>query len=277
MAREVRTERRGVNPVVVILLFLFGVGLMVAVLFLVHLVNPLWLPQVFGSPDAAANARLTSANQELSAQNGNLSAALNETQAANGNLRAALAKQRSEEWIPVLVITGVVIIAVLVLWAVFRHRQDRGLTLAAAIAYGEPIARLRFGFPDDYFGSPVVTARAFERLKHQGETDGNEYMYFIEYQFPTSNGRNRFYHGLHGHASTVVTFALTSKTYEHRQQWFPWMKVDQAIARAHEMELWGFGLQKTKREEDFLNAVENARSFREIQKEYASEDSGGDS
>lgn len=192
-------------------------------------------------------------------------------------MRAELAAERSKNLVPVVIVIGIIVLLALLIFIVVRRRQHPELDLDAAIDYEKPRARERAGFPEDYFPMVKVTARSFERLKGQAGVETNEYMYFIEYQFLRAGKENAYHHGLHGHASTVVTVALTSKTYRFREQWYDWTKIKQAIEETHRAELWGFSLQKTKIVEGFTDALDKVRSFNELQREYAPSDASAES
>lgn len=259
MGKTVRTEKSGTNPLVVIGIFIVAILLIGGVIFLLKIVYPEALTGILGSPD-----------DRLAKENADLQAQLNQSQTEVGDLRAELVKARGSKlaWGLAIGIIGLAIL-VLLFYVLYWSKRNRGLTLKEAERWAIPEARERYGFPPDYFPMVKLQSRAFERVKHKAGTEDNEVMYFIEMQFARTGKDNRYFHGLHGARMFTVTVALLNKSYLYRQQWYDWMRIDQSMLMAHKQELWGFGLQKTKLDEDILAAVEGARNIQEIQKEFS--------
>lgn len=262
-------EQRSGNGKAIVVFFLVII-LIAGVFVLVKLVYP----------EALDNVARGWANETLLQQNEQLSGQLNQTQLELLNVtdeRDRLAWDLRQEqtkrflW-PLLI--GVIIVGLLFLWlwAKFR-RKARGLTLdEAKKAY---LSRIRktYGFSEQLFpGYPKITGRGFERVG-RSQNDKDEAYFFIEYEFYPKDGHG-YVRGVRSAKRNVVTIAMLNFRHETHRTEYPGITLDRAVEHAHKIELWGFHLQKSAREDDINKLIQDANSIKEIKKAVADEQEG---
>jgi hypothetical protein len=255
-----KTVNKGAGPFAIVgIVFLVMICLFV-VLIIFKAVYPEGFEGIFGKPDD----RLVKENQELKAQ-------LNQTQAELGQAKGELAGYKREKafW-TVVIIFVLILIAALIVWMVIL-KQGRGLTIKEAIKIFGELAREQYGYPLGVYNMRVPTPRVIERVKHKGDPR-DELMYAIEFHFVEQGEKNRYFHGSTPPKDNVITVVLLNKTWEYRQRWYPFLTIDEAFKTMHNEELWGFGLQKTKLEEDVLANIDDARSKDEIKDAFKDPD-----
>lgn len=220
----------------------------------------------FGSTDSYYYGQYNQSQAELDATKGNLTAA----QTQIGALQAALLGERAKRYAWPLLI-GVIIVGLVALWLLWKWLSGkRGLTMEEARRKYEPRVRTKYAFDQTrYPYAPVVRMKSIERVKRKDVTDPDAFMYFFEFFFCDEHDKSRY---IKGHVKPprplVVTVAVLNINDEYRQQWYPFMRMDEAMSEAHRIELWGFAMQKTKTEDDVLAALQNSKSVDEVKKEY---------
>jgi len=259
------TTKSGTNPFLVVVIFLLGM-VVIAVLFaLVNWVSPGTLSGLFRQ------------DQALLAKNAALSEQLNVTQTTLGETQAALAVERQKHVsTTVLIVLVVLVLALIIFYFVFYARRDMELTFDQAVSREIPRARRFHAFPETLYPSyPHVTGRTVERVKQKtGAEANNELLYIIELEFI---GRNAEYvHGVLSSRDRVVTVAVASKSYLRREAWFPWQRINDVVELSHKHDLWGYSIQKTRIDEDVLDALSTAKSVKEAQEAYQEESTTGD-
>ncbi len=258
-----KVTKSGWNPVLVVLFFVFCILVIAGAIMLVRVLMPETYASVFG--DSGVNESLVHKNKQLQLQ-------LNQTQSELGSAKAEILGIKSQKVAWGLAIgIGVALIIIFLLWYYLVQKPKLGLKIDEAWDKFKPRARRKYGFSESHFPQAKPRQYAVERIKHKSGEQENEFMYFLEYEFHRDGEENQYVHGLKAPEDRVVTVAITNKTYEYRQQWFPFLRLEQAIEEAHRNELWGFALQKSKMEEDVLEVLQSAKSLNEAKESFQSE------
>lgn len=252
------TKKSGTNAGTVIILVFLGMIMLVLLMALLNALFPGVLRDIF-KPDQS----LVKENQQLQSQ-------LNETQVALGDTKAALAAERQKNVSATAGIVLIILVVILLLlYLVFWKNKGTSLTLDQAIAREIPRARRFFAFNIEHWPSyPKVIGRTVERVKNKPGAEGeNEFLYYIEMEF--IGKKSQYHQGIEGGAERVVTVAVASRSYLYREAWYPWLRINQAIEQSHKHDMWGYSAQKTKQDEDILDALGTAKSLKEAKEAYA--------
>jgi hypothetical protein len=231
----------------------------------------------FVYPEALQNFATGFANDTLIKENQALSGELNITRNNLANVtddRDRLAWDLREEqakrflW-PVLIALLIIGLIILYLWAKYRKSQ-RGLTLDEAKKQYLPRIRKTFGFSEqEYPSHPKVTGRGFERVGRT-KNEKDEAYFFIEYEFYPKHGHG-YVRGVRSNRRNTITVAMLNFRHETHRDEFVGMRIDDVIEYAHKIELWGFHLQKSQREDDINKLIQDANSMKEIKNAVAEE------
>jgi hypothetical protein len=262
MARE--QQRSGTKYVVI---FSLVVLLVAAGFVLVKVVYPEAL-QNFAT--GFANQTLVEENQALTGQLNETQAALVTTQDERDRLSWQLRQEQAKRFLwPILIALLLLGILFAYLWVRYK-RTHQGLTLREAEVLFLPRVRKKFGFSEMEFpGFPKITPWSNERVGKQGNEKDEAY-FFIEYEFYPKHGQG-YVRGLRSSKRNVVTVSLLNYRYEFYHRMINGQRLDDAIEYAHRMELWGFHLQKSQREDDINKLIQDAQSIKEIKKAVADE------
>ncbi len=241
-------------------------GLVIVALGLVYLLTAVIYPE------AIQNFARAHANETLVEQNNQLSGQLNQTQIGLANVtdqrdRAefALREEQAKRFLwPVLIAIVLLGLLLVYLWQKSRKKQG-GLSMPQAKKLFLPQIRKTYGFPESQDQSyPKITGFASERVG-SNKNEKDEAYFFIEYEFFPKNGPG-YIKGIRSNPRNTVSIALLNFRYEVYQREMPGVTLAKAIEYAHRIELWGFHLQKSAREDDINKLIQDANSIKEIKK-----------
>lgn len=257
--------KTGTSPLVIIFLVVLVLVVLAGLVAIVRIVNPELLYPITGDPTEEAIRQ----NIKLEGEVSNLTSELNATHAEIGALRAELRREqlRGFKW-PVLI--GILIVGAVIVYFLWRGlRESRLLTIKAAEKKYIPEARERYGYSEDEYPMVKRRPKAIERVKRKSSIDKDERMFFLEFEFIKRGRENAYIKGVRRpRRENVITVALLNGSDEVNQQWYPFTSLPEAMREAHEVELWGFALQKTRQEDDELAALQAGSNTRERKAQY---------